>query len=200
MLRSISPTRRAFQGDVTQQTNANRDNLPIARGPSPSCATVTSALEHGLLALIATRIKTGKETDMGFRCTMGFHSGTWIYTAGNSCGQQRNCERDDCTDVSYRTRHEALGPWELDNPRDRTSCEGSAVCRRCGEDVSSVEHEYDWAYVSDDHCEQVRMCVRCSDKETSDKTRIQHVWQDWQFNQSGGKSRLCRRCGDEQDK
>jgi len=140
-----------------------------------------------------------KGRDMGFRCSMGFHAGEWTYTSYGSCDQERICERSDCRKVSHRVDHEALGPWSLDNPRDHTICEGSAECRRCGDSISSVEHEYDWGYTSDDYCDQARICIRCEERDdSSSETRVQHSWGDWHSDQSGDKTRLCRRCGDEQ--
>jgi hypothetical protein len=139
------------------------------------------------------RLKGG---DMNFRCFFGFHSGEWVYANRDSCEQERICGRDDCNNVKYRTEHEALGPWELDNPRDHTNCQGSAACRRCGESIPSVEHEYGWRYTSDDNCEQARICIRCDDRNYSTETRVQHSW-EWQYNQNGNKVCICRHCGED---
>ena len=54
-------------------------------------------------------------------------------------------------------------------------------------------HKMDsWKFAKPDSCEEIRICVRCSDKR---ETRIRHVWEPWKYENETIHVRVCSRDG-----
>jgi len=157
------------------------------------------------------------------RCSLGFHSGEWIYESPASCVQVQVCER--CAKRSQRTQH-GWGEWQFLSEDDCTlqracprcgaveskvqhawssdqyyttpgACETVRICERCStQEDSGIIHDYSaWEYESDENCLQVLVCERC--RAPGNQERLHHAWSAWQYSDFySAQVCSCSRCGE----
>jgi hypothetical protein len=87
-------------------------------------------------------------------CSLGVHTGPWVYMDEASCNQMRACRR--CGKADMRMRH--VRRWQYTMMAD---CDQTKVCARCGQRGSQrTKHEWGPTYTVDsDH--DARRCRRC---------------------------------------
>jgi hypothetical protein len=121
----------------------------------------------------------------------------WAYTEVGECDQEQKCLR--CKTEDYRVKHR-WGVWQLEAPN---SCVQVRFCRRCSTGRQEKEAEFDshqWTEPKRVDCgTTVQTCQRCRE-EHEEMLRFGaelHVYGPWKRVRNGGRSRVCRECGNE---
>jgi hypothetical protein len=122
--------------------------------------------------------------------------GQWEFPGESSCDQVRICQR--CSQVAARHTEHNFGPWEPDDSGSGSNCDISRTCWRCYKISKMTVHEYHWEYIGNS-CKQEHVCISCRLPSPLAPEIMRHAWTDWNLNQDYA-TRICRRCGVEQEK
>lgn len=131
-------------------------------------------------------------------CVLTHHKfRNWEYISGDSCEQQRICQRDGYTEK--RMVPHQFGEWEY---LSDDSCLQMRVCTRDGfKEMREMPHQWgEYNYVWPNRCDQLRICKRCNAKEYL-RGDI-HTWRSATQQDKSSKSanrdlnlvEICQRC------
>lgn len=128
------------------------------------------------------------------QCGLSFHKGDWIYTAKDECEQRRVCERRNCYNTSYRTKHSAWSDWKY---YENQSCRQERFCNRCNKREERVSHYSwtEWDYIEKNNCTQISNCTKCSDEKNRTKHEYRHD-KYYTYTDSCEVHEICKRCGE----